>query len=424
LGHYRFAHLLPGTYVIGVIAHPWWQNFVAESMVVSKSGAQFGASGDVALPATQIPPSVAANPALDVVYPVTYFPSAASLAEASNLSLKPGATETADMTLRPVPSIHLHVRVPPATPAANQTDGTDGGQIDAVPADSGTNVEVFLNADGAHSNNIEAFRTGISLGLFELSGIPPGDITVVVSGSQGGNDSTTTRTQSLKLSANMELDLTPHGPLADVSGVVLTNVDVTETQKEVAGLISHAGRLIFMLEFRSRKTAESYKTSISSKGEFSFAGSALPPGTYDVDLSDEQSPLQVSSLEATGATVSRRTIDVPAGQPVKLTVHIAEAKGSVAGVALKDGEPFAGAMILLVPQDPDQNPSQFHRDQSDSDRSFSMSPIFPGRYTLLALENGWDLEWSNPAVLFQYLPNGLPVELKPDASVNLNAKVQ
>jgi len=181
---------------------------------------------------------------------------------------------------------------------------------------------------------------------------------------------------------------------------------------------------MFTLEFRSRKTGESYKTSVSSKGEFSFAGSALPPGTYQVDLSDEQSPLQVSSLEATGATVSHRTIDIPAGQPVKLTVHIAEAKCSVAGVAFKDGKPFAGAMILLVPQDPDQDPSQFHRDQSDSDGSFSMAPIFPGRYTLLALENGWDLEWSNPAVLFQYLPNGLPVELKPDASVNLNAKVQ
>jgi hypothetical protein len=81
-------------------------------------------------------------------------------------------------------------------------------------------------------------------------------------------------------------------------------------------------------------------------------------------------------------------------------------------------------MILLVPQDPDQNPAQFHRDQSDSDGSFSMAPIFPGRYTLLALENGWDLEWSNPAVLFQFLPNGLPVELKPGATLNLSAKVQ
>jgi hypothetical protein len=81
-------------------------------------------------------------------------------------------------------------------------------------------------------------------------------------------------------------------------------------------------------------------------------------------------------------------------------------------------------MILLVPQDPGQNPALLHRDQSDSDGSFSMSPIFPGRYTLLAIENGWDLEWSNPAVLFQYLPNGQPLELKSNATAELNAKVQ
>jgi hypothetical protein len=179
----------------------------------------------------------------------------------------------------------------------------------------------------------------------------------------------------------------------------------------------------FMLEFRSPKTGESYKTSVSNKGEFSFAGSTLPPGTYEVSLSVDPS-LQVSALEATGAAVSHRTIDIPAGQPVKLTVHTSEAKCSLAGFALKDGKPFAGAMILLVPQDPDQNPALFHRDQSDSDGSFSMSPLFPGRYTLLALENGWDLEWSNPAVLFNYLSNGVPIEIRPNAAASLNVKVQ
>ncbi len=30
----------------------------------------------------------------------------------------------------------------------------------------------------------------------------------------------------------------------------------------------------------------------------------------------------------------------------------------------------------------------------------------PGAYTLLAIENGWELEWANPAVLESYLPQG------------------
>jgi hypothetical protein len=68
--------------------------------------------------------------------------------------------------------------------------------------------------------------------------------------------------------------------------------------------------------------------------------------------------------------------------------------------------------------------SLYHRDQGDSDGSFLMSPLFPGRYTLLAIENGWDLEWSDPDVLFRYLPTGQPVVLAPGASLTLNAKVQ
>ena len=68
--------------------------------------------------------------------------------------------------------------------------------------------------------------------------------------------------------------------------------------------------------------------------------------------------------------------------------------------------------------------SLYHRDQSDSDGSFTMSPLFPGHYTLLAIENGWDLEWADPAVLFRYIPAGQSVEIAPGASVTLNAKVQ
>lgn len=177
------------------------------------------------------------------------------------------------------------------------------------------------------------------------------------------------------------------------------------------------------LTFRSVKTGESYSATISGQGKFSFAASSLPSGSYEVEFS-EQTGLRVSSLEATGASVSGRTIEIPVGQPVNLTVHAAEANCSLSGIALKNGKPVAGAMVLLVPQDPGHDMSLYHRDQSDSDGSFSMSPLFPGRYILLAIENGWDLEWADPKVMFQYLPASQPLELKLGASLTLNAKVQ
>jgi hypothetical protein len=426
LGRYRFSHLSPGTYAVAVVARPWWESVVSQSIVVSKSGAQTGTSGPANLIESLGSSTIAAdtgvpaisNPALDVVYPVTYFPNVTSLAEAARLTLRPGAMETADVTLRPVPSLHLHVKVPAA--ATNQssspTDESDDENTDAPVTDSGPRVDLSLEIGGYGSNQIPTTTTEISPGLFELSGIPPGDISVMLIDSQGG--STSIRMRSLHLSASTELDLNSHGPLADVSGVVLMESDAAN--ETVFGRSKFSSPV---LTLRSSNTGESYTTSVSAKGEFSFAGSAIPSGIYEVGFGP-YSPVQVMSLEATGATVSRHTVDLSSSSPIRLTVHAAQASCTITGFAIKEGKPIAGAMILLVPQDPDQNAAFFHRDQSDSDGSFTMAPIFPGRYTLLAIENGWELEWANPAVLFKYLPNGQPIELLRGAALNLNAKVQ
>ena len=81
-------------------------------------------------------------------------------------------------------------------------------------------------------------------------------------------------------------------------------------------------------------------------------------------------------------------------------------------------------MILLVPQDPEHNLPLFRRDQSDSDGSFTLSLVLPGRYTLLALENGWDLQWGNATVLKPFLANGELIVVDTKGNHNMRVKVQ
>lgn len=414
LGHYRFSHLPPGTYVVGVLAHPWWYNFMSQPVYISKSGAQFGSStSEFEFLAPQTPQSNVVNPALDFVYPITYFPNVTTLADAARLSLLSGSTETADFNLQPVPSLHIQVRVPTASPADPQS--SEQGD-DALP-DDGPNITIVQRLADDDPDLTVARSRPVAPGLVEISGITPGDATITVSPSQA--DSAPEYSQTVHLSGNTELDLRPHGSLVDVTGVVLVEGEQVNQTPPLGEQVSPA----LQIQFRSPKTGEVFSTQVSQQLGYSLAGLSLPAGTYELSIAEAPN-LQVSSIEATGATVSRRTVDIPGGQPVKLTVHTAQANCSVAGFALKDGKPLAGAMILLVPQDPDQNPALFHRDQSDSDGSFLMSPIFPGHYTLLAIENGWELEWANPAVLFKYLPNGQPLELLPAAAVTRNPKVQ
>jgi hypothetical protein len=48
----------------------------------------------------------------------------------------------------------------------------------------------------------------------------------------------------------------------------------------------------------------------------------------------------------------------------------------------------------------------FRRDQSDQDGSFSLLNVIPGTYTIVAIEDGWDLDWGKPDVIARYAEHG------------------
>lgn len=120
---------------------------------------------------------------------------------------------------------------------------------------------------------------------------------------------------------------------------------------------------------------------------------------------------------------------VPA-QPLSLAVTVSSAAASVQGFARLSGKPFAGAMIVLVPRSPASQTTQSYaslirRDQSDSDGSFSLLNVVPGSYTVVAIQDGWALDWTSPAVLHRFLATGVPVTVPPDsaATISLSAPV-
>lgn len=68
-------------------------------------------------------------------------------------------------------------------------------------------------------------------------------------------------------------------------------------------------------------------------------------------------------------------------------------------------------MVVLIPKEPDGTADLFHRDQSDLDGTFALRGVIPGSYTVVAIENGWDLDWSQPAVIAAYAKNGHTIEV-------------
>jgi hypothetical protein len=83
-------------------------------------------------------------------------------------------------------------------------------------------------------------------------------------------------------------------------------------------------------------------------------------------------------------------------------------------------------MVVLVPNNPDMNRDLFRRDQSDLDGTFSLRDVVPGNYTILAIENGWDLDWSQPGVISAYLKRGRTIEVgsQPGSTMRLPEAVE
>jgi Carboxypeptidase regulatory-like domain len=93
---------------------------------------------------------------------------------------------------------------------------------------------------------------------------------------------------------------------------------------------------------------------------------------------------------------------------------MARGTGTVEGVVTgADGKPEGGVMVVLVPASGENFEPRKRTDQSDSDGTFMLGGAVPGRYVLMAIENGWDFDTNDETVLKQYREKGLALQIAP-----------
>lgn len=229
-----------------------------------------------------------------------------------------------------------------------------------------------------------------------------------------------------------ELDATQSGPVDTNQGTPL--VDVQGQLHAAAGSALPPVLSVVLTRTDASDDRQPILQPVHN-GAFHFqapAGSAWQLAV--VSTSQPQASLIVFSVRAGGPSQPGDRFAV-GGQPLTLSAEVSAAATSVTGFARRDRKPFAGAMIVLIPriQNPQANPAAapavfaalVRRDQSDSDGSFSLMSVIPGAYTVVAIQDGWDLDWSDPAVMARYAAAGQPVTVPPDAgkTVSLSAPV-
>ena len=369
LGIYEMTALMPGTYFVSASAVPWY------AMHPNTEPANPG-RGMVDDAATNVDRS------LDVAYPTTYYADAPDPDSATPIPVRGGEHLEVDIHLNPVPALRLIFRVP-----GDSKTGYKFPRLEQPAFEDST----FVQTSGGRM---------ISPGVFEMTGIPAGHYDIRVQGSGGGSQ--------------MNADLVKDGEEVDVSAAEpLSSVKVSA---QISGETTLPPQLSVGLRSRGRVIAAWKK--LDAKGEAELT--EIPAGRYEVVFWGARKPYSILHMSAEGAEVAGHTLIVKAGGSPSLAITLTTGSGDIQGTVQRAGKGFAGAMVVLVPGNPETNRDLFRRDQSDLDGSFSMRAVVAGSYTILAIENGWELDWSQPGVIAVYAKRGRKIEVGSQPGQRLN----
>lgn len=350
-GSYEFSNLSPGDYFVAVTATPWYAT-------PQQAGRAQNAGTDL-------------NPSLDVAYPATFFDSTTDEASATPITLAAGAHERADINLHAVPALHLRV------PVLRRQDGRGIARPELRQMIFGTQVSAESGGTLDSLRSGSMVFDGVAPGRYELSaGDPP-------------------RVVELNASASEDIDMTAGTPVLRVSG----------TMRTAAGT-APAENLVAILEPSDNDRGANPMQTVVQKGGFHF--DSVPPGTYDLSLAGANPALTVVSITAGGVQSPGGRITVK-DHSLAINAEVAAAGGNIQGFAQKAGKAFAGAMIVLVSKRQSAYHALVRRDQSDSDGSFSLRDVAAGQYTVIAIEDGWKLDWQRWDTITPYLSAGIDV---------------
>ena len=351
LGNYEIDKLTPGTYFLAASAEPWY----------------------AVHPHYEPNRPAAVDPSLDVAYPVTYYSDVTDPDSATPISIRGSEHLQLDVHFNPVPSMHLIVHLAASgaapLPYPRLEQQAFGSSV------SGSNGEVRM----------------ITPGTWEVTGLPAGRYNLRIGGQAKGSE-----ISGIDLNGgSQELDASNAEPLCRLR-VSISNSDAARSP-----------RLVVLLRSKNKVVPAVFRPG-SKEAD---AVNDVPAGRYDVSIWGQGGIHTITHISAEGAEVSGHTLTLSPGASASLSLAITIGNAEVEGTVKRAGKGFAGAMVVLVPKNPEENRDLFRRDQSDLDGTFALHGVVAGSYRVIAIEDGWDLDWSQTDVIANYAKRGVPLQV-------------
>lgn len=372
-GFYEFDGLQPGDYRIKVQATVWYAMEAQQNRSDTESGQ---------------PPL---DPSLDVTYPLTWYPGTSDSSAAETVPLHAGDSRQADFQLTPIPSVHLRI-VPEVSVDAN------GRRIQVYP--------MIERISGDGDDFVPASAHIGAQGAIDVGGLAPGQYEVRM---QGPGQAIKPTIVNLTEGSAQTLDMSAPSTMASVS-IHLEGIGAADVNSVRVNFID---------------PENGHNAARDNSGIYFLSGSLLrqhrqnalqhtieiPPGRYEIVLAGEPN-LYLTGITAQSAQATGRFVTVAGGSST-LTLHIADGRSMLTGIAVMQGKPSVGAMVLLIPATlGEPNSLNIVRcDQTNTDGSFELTDVLPGQYILLAIDHGWRINWKDPSTLRGYMMHGIPVDL-------------
>jgi hypothetical protein len=218
---------------------------------------------------------------------------------------------------------------------------------------------------------------------------------------------------------NQQMDLSADTTV-DQEAMVEEHTEIHGTVLMDDGNPAAQGSLLVLTPERSINQMKKILIPIGEGGKIDWSG-GIPRNRYTVEF---QNPARfLKNIAVEGARFQGSTIDVRGGS-IHISLAVTDKAGQVHGKVLQAGNPVAGAMVLLLPEDYQNSFQLVRRDESDSDGTFGLPPAPAGKYLAIALQNGWDLEWAKPEVIKPYLGKAISVSIAAGFTTNITLELQ
>lgn len=383
-GYFQLSHLREGRYYLVVTARRPWYARSDSADEEQQSENLKDSEAESSSVATDV--SRHHHSEFDVSFPTTYYVNATEPELATPIILKPGDRATADVHLSAVPALYLKIRT--------------GATFENASGSFTLRERIFNYLRQVAAKNTDQDEV-------DFDSLPPGHY-MLESPPQGSGG--LPQQQPLDLVTDLEIVPGESNKFAStVTGTVQLEDDPARALQR------------YSVRFVSLPYGEEFVADSTSKG-FQISG-GVRPGSYLVWVLNTENYL-IKDISAVGAKVVGKQLVVPTGSAIRLSIVMTKESGTIDGIAQRDGKPVSDTAVFLVPNDPAHNLALFRGDQSDSDGSFTLRRILPGEYTVVAVAEGWDLEWTNPAAIRTYLPGGVKLRVQPGGKHQLKVMVQ